>query len=57
MMDKAKQIKAWRLSNGYTQDEAARIIGRTLRSWQRYESGEIDVPSWVIKLTKGENHV
>jgi transcriptional regulator with XRE-family HTH domain len=35
----AAHIRAARLTAGLTQPEAARLIGRTLRQWQRYESG------------------
>ncbi len=34
------QIRSARLVSGKTQTEAAEIIGRTLKTWWRYEKGQ-----------------
>lgn len=38
---------AWRKALGWTQDEAARQIGLTRKSIQRYEWGEAPIPRYV----------
>lgn len=37
----------WRRKEGMTQTEAAEIAGVKLRSWQRWESGDVEVPQWL----------
>ena len=46
------EIKAFRLAAGITQKEAARRCRVTLRSWQRYESGEHAIAPAVWELAQ-----
>jgi len=38
-------LRAWRLARGFSQASAADWYGCTLRTWQRYESGERPIPA------------
>ena len=38
-----KRIKILRKKKGYTQQELADILGKSLRTVQKYETGEIEV--------------
>ena len=41
-------ILEWRTFHSLTQAQAARIVGRDVRTWRRWEGGEgKDVPAWV----------
>lgn len=46
----AAGIKARRQAFGITQQEAAELVGVTLKGWQHYEYGvrEIPVPTWRL---------
>ena len=35
---------------GWSQERAAKFVGRTARQWRRYESGDTAVPLTVVKL-------
>ena len=43
-----QRIKALRKRKGYNQQELADIIGKSLRTVQKYESGEIEVSIAVV---------
>jgi DNA-binding transcriptional regulator YiaG len=49
-----KQIKEARLKAGITQQQAAEIVHRDMRSWRRWEAGqaEIDPAIWELFLIK-----
>lgn len=46
--DIGKRIRALRKRKGYNQQELANIIGKSLRTVQKYESGEIEVSIAVV---------
>lgn len=45
---KPEQLKRLRLDNDLSVSEAARIVGISDRSWQRYESGQRKIPQGVV---------
>ena len=45
-----QQIKAARLNAGLTQTEAASLVSKNWRTWQRYESGDVGIPAGVWEL-------
>ena len=47
------RIKNLRKNKGYTQQELADIIGTSLRTLQKYETGEIEVS---IAVVRSEEH-
>lgn len=51
-----EKIKRYRIEAGLTQTQAAKIAQVTLRSWQRYESGEAKIPKirWEIFVSKSK---
>ena len=51
-MPSPAEIKDLRLAAGLTQSEAAALCHVTLRSWQRYESGEHAIAPAVWELAK-----
>lgn len=48
-----KRIRALRKRKGYNQQELADIIGKSLRTVQKYESGEIEVSIAVVNQLAG----
>lgn len=46
----AKNLKALRNKHKLTQEQAARLVHVTLRTWTRYESGETAAPGSVLEL-------
>lgn len=40
-------FRAWRKRLGMTQDGAARTLGKTRRTIQRYEDGDLEIPKTV----------
>ena len=52
---KSEDIQQVRKSLGLTQSDAAKLVYRTTRQWQKYESGEIpmDLAVWQLFLLKG----
>lgn len=51
--DMALLVRLWREAHGFSQATAARKWGVTIRSWQRYESGERPVPPPLRRLITG----
>ena len=49
-----KRIKILRKKKGYTQQELADILGKSLRTVQKYETGEIEVSSSVVNQLANE---
>lgn len=52
-----QEIKKARLDAGLTQMQAAELVAKQLRTWQRYEAGgrKIDVATWeLFKLKTGQ---
>jgi DNA-binding transcriptional regulator YiaG len=50
-------IKSARLNAGLTQTQAAEIVSKQLRTWQRYEAGgrKIDSATWeLFKIKTGQ---
>lgn len=47
--DEAKQLRVFRKAENLTQDELAKILNKTQATIQKYESGEILVPSEIVK--------
>lgn len=43
-----QELKSWRKARALTQTEAAKRVNITLRTWQRYEMGESDIPDSLI---------
>ena len=41
------KLAAWRKSKKLSQTRAAEIAGVGLRSWQRWEYGEREIPQWL----------
>ncbi len=39
-MDAPERLRRWRWKQGFTQEEAAREIGTTVRNYQRWEHGK-----------------
>ena len=53
----ASTIKKARLDAGLTQMQAAELVAKQLRTWQRYEAGErkIDQATWeLFKIKTGQ---
>ena len=50
-----KRIRALRKRKGYNQQELANIIGKSLRTVQKYESGEIEVSIAVVNQLRGRH--
>lgn len=48
------QLRKWRELRHWTQSDAAKWYGCTLRQWQRYETGETPIPSPLVRLAKLE---
>lgn len=44
-----KKIKEKRLEKGYSQKQFAEMIGKSIRTLQKYESGEIETPLQILK--------
>ena len=49
-----KRIKILRKKKGYTQQELADILGKSLRTVQKYETGEIEVSISVVNQLANE---
>ena len=47
---KAKELKKWRLDNGYTQEELSYILGVTVFSVSRWETGTSGIPNFFTLL-------
>lgn len=45
-----EQIKLARTQAGLTQTQAAAILGRELRTWQRWEAGDFDMDANLLEL-------
>lgn len=45
----ADHVLAWRERRGWTQAQAARWYGVSVRTWRRWERDEIRVPARVLK--------
>lgn len=45
-------ILAWREAHGLSQADAAEIAGVELRTWQRWEYGEREVPQWLSDVLR-----
>ena len=43
-------FKAWREQVGFTQEQACRAIGVTLRTVQHWEKGTIAIPEYALRL-------
>lgn len=43
-------LTSFRKSLGLTQTQAANIVNLSLRSWQRYETGEQVIPKTLLEL-------
>lgn len=50
----AEQFIKWRKSNGYSQDEAAKVLGKTERTVRGWEIGERSIPPLVAMVIKQE---
>lgn len=51
-MEIGERIKLLRKQKGLSQSELARLLGKSLRTVQKYESGEIDVSvSYVFQIS------
>lgn len=44
------EVLAIRQRMGATQEQIAELVGVTVRTWQRWETGEVPVPVTVAKL-------
>jgi DNA-binding transcriptional regulator YiaG len=44
------ELKAKRLEAGLSVTQAARLVYRDERTWQRYESGKTQVPGAIVEL-------
>lgn len=49
---KSDQVKDMRVSVGLSISQAARVVGVSDRTWQRYEQGTRKMPAPVIELFK-----
>jgi DNA-binding transcriptional regulator YiaG len=48
------ELKKIRADHGITQQQAARIAGVTLRSWQYWEAGTVAVPALRLRFFRDE---
>ena len=44
------EIKEARLWAGLTQEQAAKVLDRSRRSWQSWETGARDMDTWLLRL-------
>jgi DNA-binding transcriptional regulator YiaG len=44
------EIREARMWAGLTQTQAARVIDKSLRTWQSWESGHRRMDSWLLRL-------
>lgn len=47
-MTKADNLKSARIRMGYSKAEAARVLGVSDRTYDRWEKGDMDLPAGVI---------
>jgi len=45
-------LATWRKREGLSQARAATLAGVDLRSWQRWEYGEREVPQWLADVLR-----
>lgn len=45
-----ERLRALRIEKGKKQRELAELLGMTLRNYQRFEHGDIDIPSSTLRL-------
>ncbi len=50
LIDFGKRLKALREGKGLTQQNMADTIGLTMRNYQRYEHGKINVPATTLNF-------